>query len=223
VLEALTHRLAVCPAEFLSDPRAGSQGVVHVAAVVHDLLRELGYAPEDTAWLADFMPGSDPVPVLHQPQPTQQNSLMGRLLSKLSGSAPEPGIQPQDRVWLRCVLVACWLLGDEWFKNHGKLGDAARRFFLAELRELSTQTPAAKLVSDPDRREELVRLCLKAFDLRPKGESVEQAQDRLSTLNVSERMRLLKAVREAEQRAKAIRDAMLKKAAEEAAAKYNRE
>lgn len=222
-LETLTHRLAECPAEFLMEPRIGSNGTVHVFAVVHDLLRDLGYAPVDGQWLADFTPGGLPVSEFQSAPTPHENTLMNRLFAKISGSQQGPDILPQDRAWLGCVLVACWLLNDEWFKRHGKLGEAARRFLVAELKELAINASPQKLVSDPDRREELARLCLKALDLRPKGETVEQAQDRLSTLNVAERMKLLKAVREAEKRAKEIRDAMLRKAAEEAAAKYNRE
>mgnify|MGYP000981139239 CR=1 FL=1 len=41
-LEALTHRLAETPADFLAEPRVGKTGTVNVAAVVHDLLALLG-------------------------------------------------------------------------------------------------------------------------------------------------------------------------------------
>lgn len=44
-LEALTRRLAETPADFLAEPRAGGRGTVEVAAVISDLLRELGGAP----------------------------------------------------------------------------------------------------------------------------------------------------------------------------------
>jgi hypothetical protein len=41
-LEALTRRLAECPADFLAEPRRGAAGVVQVAAVVADLLADWG-------------------------------------------------------------------------------------------------------------------------------------------------------------------------------------
>jgi len=222
-LEQLTHRLAECPPEFLEEPRVGATGIVHVAAVVNDLLVALGKAPNDASWAAEFMPGADPQHALTPETATGAPSLMDRLISKLSGSESAPAIQANERDWLRCVLVGCWLINDAWFLQQKNIVDAVRRFLTGELRELSKSTQATKLVGDPDRREELARLCLKALDYRPKGESPEQAQDRLATLNTTERMRLLKAVREAEKRAKEIREAMAKKAAEEAAAKYNRE
>lgn len=221
-LEQLTHRLAECPPDFLEEPRVGNTGSVHVVAVVNDLLMSLGKAPEDMAWTSDFMPGADPLHPLTTPAAAAP-SLVDRLLSKISGNQNEVAIQPGDRDWLRCVLVTCWLLGDDWFVKQKNIASTVRGFLMTEIREVSRSTQAPKLVSDPDRREELARLCLKALDCRPKGESPEQAQDRLSTLNTSERMRLLKAVREAEKRAKEIREAMARKAAEEAAAKYNRE
>ncbi|MFL6273683.1 MAG: hypothetical protein ACJ74G_00625 [Blastocatellia bacterium] len=45
-LESLTRRLAECPADFMAAPRdRGGKGEVYVAAIVFDLLRELGGAP----------------------------------------------------------------------------------------------------------------------------------------------------------------------------------
>src|SRR6185295_15434575 len=46
LLETLTRRLAECPADFMAAPRdRGGKGEVYAAAVVCDLLRELGGAP----------------------------------------------------------------------------------------------------------------------------------------------------------------------------------
>jgi hypothetical protein len=53
-LEALTRRLAECPAEFLAEPRTAGAGFVHVEAVVSDLLRDLGGDPLDEAGAALF-------------------------------------------------------------------------------------------------------------------------------------------------------------------------
>ena len=41
-LQVLTHRLAECPGEFLAEPLIGRKGSVHTAAVVADLVRDLG-------------------------------------------------------------------------------------------------------------------------------------------------------------------------------------
>src|SRR2546422_1011214 len=70
---------------------------------------------------------------------------------------------------------------------------------------------------------ELVRFCLRNLGLGPAGESVAQAQDRLTTLDSVELRRVLQDTKKAEERARAIREALAKKAAEEAAAKVTRE
>src|SRR5262245_22448948 len=51
LLETLTRRLAETPEDFLAEPRIGSAGRVHVAAVVGDLMRGLG-ASVDVAALS---------------------------------------------------------------------------------------------------------------------------------------------------------------------------
>jgi hypothetical protein len=129
----------------------------------------------------------------------------------------------RDRNRLAVTLLLVWVLWDPWFRQNppptaellALLGDGAK--------ELAALTPAGKFVSDPDRREELVRFALARLDLRPAGETLAQAQDRLTTLSASERARVLAASRQAEQRARAIREALVRKAAEESADKWTRE
>jgi hypothetical protein len=99
----------------------------------------------------------------------------------------------------------------------------AQRLLAVGLNGLAEATPAGLFVADPDRREELVRVCLRELGLRPAGETVAQAKDRLTTLNAAERTRVVKAARKAEQRAADIREAMRRKAEEEANAKATRE
>jgi hypothetical protein len=148
------------------------------------------------------------------------------------GAPPDPSVLPAfeasgsaevERNRLQLVLVACWLLYDPWFRERRRDGREASRFLREDLAELAPLVKAARLVSDPDRREELARLCLKALGLRPAGETVEQAQDRLTTISTLERQRVIRASRAAEERMRQIREAMKKKAAEEAAAKLRRE
>jgi hypothetical protein len=138
-------------------------------------------------------------------------------------SAFESGDARADRNRLALVLVLAWLLDDDAF--------AALRITTAALletidpvaRELAAATPANRFVTDPERREELVRMVLARLDLRPEGETPAQAADRLSSLSGSERRRLLEASREAEKRARAVREALARKAAEESADKWTRE
>jgi hypothetical protein len=129
----------------------------------------------------------------------------------------------RDRNRLAVVLLLGWLLADPWFRTAGVtladllalLGDGAA--------ELAAATRAPELVSDPERREELVRTALARLGFRPAGESLAEAQDRLTTLSAAERTRVMKAARAAEQRARSIREALARKAAEESADKWTRE
>jgi hypothetical protein len=189
LLETLTRRLAECPTEFLAEPRIAAQGAVHVAAVVSDLMRDLGGASLTPQHAAAF-----------------QSKDIGR-----------------DRNRLRLVLVSCWLLHDPWFCERQQFAAQARQFLSEDLMTLAGLTQAPQFVSDPDRREELVRICLTRLGLRPEGESVAQAQDRLATLNTAERQRVILAARQAEERARQIREAMAREAAREAEMKAMRE
>lgn len=194
-LEALTRRLAETPADFLAEPRIGAAGIVNVAAVVSDVLFDLNLGP-----LAD---------------------------EQASAFTATDARAHRNRLSL--ALIAAWLLRDDAFRTAltalpapearaaalGLLGD--------QVTSLAALAQAPRFVNDPDRREELVRFALRAAGLRPAGESVEQAQDRLANLNSAERQRVIEAARAAEARARSIREALAAKAAEEAAAKYNRE
>jgi hypothetical protein len=189
LLETLTRRLAECPADFLAEPRIGSAGSVHVAAVVSDVMRDLGGAPLTREQAAVF-------------QATDAKKQRNRL---------------------SLVLIGGWLLHEAWFVQQGRFAVPAREFLSTTLAELAELVKAPQCVTDPDRREELARLCLKQLGLRPMGETEAQAQDRLATLNTAERQRVIKAAREAEERARAIREAMAQQAAQEAADKWTRE
>ena len=66
-------------------------------------------------------------------------------------------------------------------------------------------------------------MALARLGFRPAGETLAQAQDRLTTLNSAERARVMKVAQAAEQRARQIREALTRKAAEESADKWTRE
>jgi hypothetical protein len=188
LLESLTRRLAECPPEFLAEPRRNDgQGLIHVGAVVSDLLRSLGSAPLNK----------------------QQAVTFGYASAQVKGSANR----------LRVVLLACWLLRDEWFRR-ARRNAGVYELLDTGLNEVAALVDALSFVNDPDRREELSRLCLKGLNLRPAGESVAQARDRLSTLDSVERARVIREAQAAEERARQIREAMAKKAQEEAPPTY---
>lgn len=191
-LETLTRRLAECPAEFLAEPRTvQGAGQVEVAAVVFDLLRDLGGMQLTKKMVSQF-------------QLANQKS-------------------KDERNHLRLVLITSWMLHDIWFRSRGRFAEPAFQLLSNGLKEVASLVDSQRFVSDPDRREELARLCLRGLGLRPAGESIAQAQDRMTTLDSAERVRVVRAAREAEERARLIREEMARKAAEEAAANYGRE
>ena len=136
---------------------------------------------------------------------------------------PFESADPADRNTMRIVLVACWLLHDPWFRARRDLGALAHAFLIEEPPLLAQVVDAERFVTDPERREELVRHCLARLALRPRGETEEQAKDRRTSLDSVERRRIIEATRAAEERARQVREALEKKAAEEAAAKVTRE
>ena len=128
-----------------------------------------------------------------------------------------------DQARLIIASILCWLLHGEWLAPHRPTAMALIELLDSTARQLAEHAPALKYVRDPERREELARLALAAFGLRPAGESLAQAQDRLASVAAFERSRVLRASRAAEERARAVREALAKKAAEEAADKWTRE
>lgn len=139
-------------------------------------------------------------------------------LASLGGDAAK-----RDRNRLAVTLLLAWLLADEWFRQARPPRAGVLALLVDGASELAAFAAAARFVTDAERREELVRYALARLDYRPAGETVAQAQDRLTTLSGAERARVLSASRAAEQRARAIREALARKAAEESADKWTRE
>jgi hypothetical protein len=128
-----------------------------------------------------------------------------------------------DRNPLSITLLMCWLLADESLRSLHIDTDALLALLRDAARELAAYGTATKFVQDADRREELARLSLSRLGMRPAGETVAQAEDRLMSLSSAEHARVLRASRDAEKRAQEIRAALARKAAEESADKYTRE
>lgn len=121
------------------------------------------------------------------------------------------------------ALLLCWLLADAELIVRKIPASALVTLLTEGAAELASQNGAAKYRADPERREELVRFALSRLDLRPAGETMTQAQDRLTALSSIERNRVLAASRAAEERSRAIREALARKAAQESADKFTRE
>lgn len=134
-----------------------------------------------------------------------------------------PNAMPASRRRAGVSLLLAWLLADSELIALRPPSDQLRTLLVEGASDLSAQASAAKYRDDPERREEFVRFSLARLDLRPAGETLAQAQDRLTAISSAERARVLAASRKAEERARAIREALARKAAEESADKYTRE
>ncbi len=136
-------------------------------------------------------------------------------------SAALAEIRRRSSAELAFTSIVCWLFSDEWFLAQPRLAPAMWKVLSSDRwRQLAGLIRADKFVSDADRREEMVRLCLDGLGLRPQGETPAQAADRLATLNSVERDRVLRETAAAERRARQIREAMARKKALESASRY---
>jgi hypothetical protein len=124
---------------------------------------------------------------------------------------------------LSVSLLLCWVLHDGWFARQRLDRGAVVALLTQGARELAGSSASKKFVSDAERREELARFILARLGHRPAGESVAQAEDRLSSLSAVERARVLRAAKEAEVRARQICEELVRKAAQESADKWSRE
>lgn len=131
--------------------------------------------------------------------------------------------QNTDRKHLQLVALCVWLLADDWFCDTRFTGRSILRLLQQEMAKLAQVTQVDRCLHDAERREEFARFALARLGYRPQGESEAQAQDRLSALSTLERQRLLKESQAAERRAREIREALARKAAQESADKWTRE
>jgi hypothetical protein len=137
--------------------------------------------------------------------------------------APFESDRASDRNRLMLVAIAVWLLFDDWTDRANLSRDVLLDMLGNTIGELAATGRARVFVEDAERREELARTALAALGLLPEGEDARQAADRLSAVSATERQRLLRASRAAEERARQVREALIRKAAEESADKYTRE
>jgi hypothetical protein len=121
------------------------------------------------------------------------------------------------------LCLAAWLLHDDWFLARRHLAAAMVGVFSQGFASLSEWVTPSDVVKDADRREEFVRLVLTRLELRPEDETEEQAADHLGALDSAERVRVARRMRDAEARARKVRQEMACKAAEAAAARYSPE
>lgn len=157
------------------------------------------------------------------------SAVVSDLWEWLTGAPPPAALlgafvvtQPGDgeRRRLHAVLFACHVLHHPVFSGRPTAG--IERLLVQELSAWAAAVGKQALASE-ERREELVRRCLRAAGLRPGGESEAEAEDRLRQVDAVERAKVLRDAEARERRAREVREAMARAAAEEAAAKVSRE
>ncbi|MBU6238381.1 MAG: hypothetical protein KGQ51_11170 [Planctomycetes bacterium] len=122
---------------------------------------------------------------------------------------------------LGLLSLAVWLFYDPWFSDRKEFAVSMWNLLTGDnFQSISGLLKPRTVLSNPDRREELVRVCLSGLDLRPAGESIPQATDRLMSLNSIERERILKETAAAEKRAREVREAMARIKAQESVSRY---
>jgi hypothetical protein len=128
-----------------------------------------------------------------------------------------------ERNRLRWVLAACHLLWHPGLRNRPVDRLGLRKLLVQDLASLASVVSVDALLTDEERREELIRRTLLALGLLLPGEAPKEAADRLTQLDSVERQRLVREAAEKEKRAREVREMMARRAAEEAAAKVSRE
>lgn len=189
-MEGLLRRLAECPPEFLATC-LNANGGKQVAAIIADHFRIRTGEPLSRSQ-RDWLKSLS--------LPTRSKQL--------------------ERYW-GLLSICVWLMHDDWFLDRAQFAGMGWSWLSGPtIRPLSDLIHPAQFLSDPDRREELTRLCLLAHAVIPRGETPEQFHDRLNTLDSLERRRVLQATAAAERRARAVREAMARAKAMESASRY---
>jgi len=124
---------------------------------------------------------------------------------------------------LRWVLAAAHLLWHQSFREQPPSQPGAQRLLIQEMAVLAAVVSVDKLDTEQERREELIRRTLRIFARTVAGETPNESADRFKQVDSVERRRVLTAAAERERRTRKVREAMAKKAAQEAAAKVSRE
>lgn len=127
-----------------------------------------------------------------------------------------------DNHW-RTIHISIWLLSHPDFLNNALLEDKLYDFWFEELSEVSLYVKFNEWIIDEERAEEMVRLLLYCYEIIPKGESQDEAADKLSSLSSADRHKVLQQSYQAHERIMKIKKEMAEKKAREAANTYGRE
>jgi hypothetical protein len=183
-------------------------------------------------WIAEMPAPFRAAPSAHG-GPTHVRAVVADLFETLFGAAPAPallgacapgaGPVPGEQRRLGWMLAACHALWHPSLRGGGADRAGVERLLVQEMAAMAAVAPVDALDRDEERREELARRVVRAAGRSFPGEAAREAEDRLRQVDGVERHRVLVAAAQRERRAREVRDAMARKAAEEAAAKVSRE
>ena len=128
-----------------------------------------------------------------------------------------------ERNRLRWILAAAHLLWHPSFRGHPPAQASIEKLLVQDLATVASIVKVERLDREEERREELIRRSLRALERSLAGETPNEANDRFKQVDSVERRRVLLAAADRERRSREVREAMAKKAAQEAAAKVSRE
>jgi hypothetical protein len=183
-------------------------------------------------WVADLPAPFRALPEGFAGGTTRVRAVVADLFETLYGqSAQAPMLRACDahdtskaeRNRLGWILAASHTLWHPALREAPGPRPAVERLLVEELATVAAVVPLDALLSDEERREELVRRILRAAGRGLPGESAREGEDRLKQVDSVERHRVLSAATAREKRSRKVREAMARKAAEEAAAKVSRE
>lgn len=159
-------------------------------------------------------------------------AVLADLWEELEGQAAQPALlaafeaqndSKVERNRLRLLLAAAHILWHPALRGSKPQPERLRRLLIQELPAMAAVVPADSVLDDEERGEELIRRALRATGLQLEGETTHEIEDRLKQVDSVERHRVLADAAQRERRAREVREAMARKAAEEAAAKVTRE
>jgi hypothetical protein len=183
-------------------------------------------------WVAAMPPALRALPEEFDGGTVRTQAVVCDLFETLFGSPADPVIvsacRPNDTGKrelnrMRWILAACHVLWHPHLRAAAGEKAEIERFIVQELAGLAAVASIDLLFREEERKEELVRRVLRASKCRLPGEGDKEAEDRLGQLDSVERHRVLAAAVTRERRAREVREAMARKAVEEAAAKVSRE
>jgi hypothetical protein len=189
--------------------------------------------PEILRWVAELPAPFRAAPTEFSDGSVRVRAVIADLFETLFGARPARALLDAfdavdlgagERNRLAWTLAAAHLLWHPALRPlPPKVRPAIERLLVQELPQLAAIVSVGELDRDDERREELARRGLRAAGVALDGESTNDAEDRLRQVDSVERHRVLVEAAERERRAREVREAMAKKAAEEAVPKVGRE